>query len=376
MLRGAHAARRSRKRSTVGPLGLPIAGPHGSCKANRLAKFNLQPNEVVLLKDDSVMHGGLFSAYTDELILTNLNFVPGTSSRRGTIGCADMRSPQTSCESKSLRTRADRREIVGTPWSERRGTLKCPRSPGAWRAIEQGARPTRPWPSITYGAVMLAMTDRTFALWLTIATILGTGAATFVAFIGGAAIVARQYRREREHHSALAVLAALTKLDQFGPFMTVNFELDGGRPRNPLFAATLGRVGREVRDALPAIASEHGPAPDALMAAVRELWPVAVGLRDIAERLSDVDYPDPQVRPADAALGLARRVQQIDDGVRTWLKSDVGWWRRTPLRLPPADPKDSKWIADFMTALEATYYRGEPTPDHATDDEKSGPPTE
>ena len=39
------------------------------------ARYNLQPNEAVLLKDDSVMHGGLMSAYTDELILTNLNLV-------------------------------------------------------------------------------------------------------------------------------------------------------------------------------------------------------------------------------------------------------------------------------------------------------------
>jgi hypothetical protein len=232
-------------------------------------------------------------------------------------------------------------------------------------------------PSIIYVAVMLAMTDRTFALWLTIATIIGTGAATFVAFIGGAAVVARQYRREREHQSALRVLAALTRLDQFVPFMTANFELEAGRPRSPEFAATLDRVGRDMRDALPAITSELGLAPDELMGAVRDLWPVAAGLRDTAERLSDVDYPDPEVRPADAALGLSRRIQQIDDGVRTWLKSDIGWWRREPLRLPPAGPKDAKWIADFMTAREATYYRGEPAPDHATVDENdAGPPEE
>ncbi|MGW6175299.1 hypothetical protein ACWF5H_17565 [Arthrobacter sp. NPDC055138] len=39
------------------------------------AKYNLQPNEVVLLKDERVMHGGFLSAYTDELMLTNLNLV-------------------------------------------------------------------------------------------------------------------------------------------------------------------------------------------------------------------------------------------------------------------------------------------------------------
>lgn len=39
------------------------------------AKYNLQPHEMVLLKEESVMHGGLWSAYTDELMLTNLNLV-------------------------------------------------------------------------------------------------------------------------------------------------------------------------------------------------------------------------------------------------------------------------------------------------------------
>lgn len=39
------------------------------------ARYNLQPHEVVLLKDESVMHGGFWSAYTDELMLTNLNLV-------------------------------------------------------------------------------------------------------------------------------------------------------------------------------------------------------------------------------------------------------------------------------------------------------------
>ncbi|MFZ4841570.1 hypothetical protein [Mycetocola saprophilus] len=39
------------------------------------AKYSLQPNEVVFLKDESVMHGGFWSAYTDELMLTNLNLV-------------------------------------------------------------------------------------------------------------------------------------------------------------------------------------------------------------------------------------------------------------------------------------------------------------
>ena len=39
------------------------------------AKYSLQSNEVVVLKDEHVMHGGFLSTYTDELILTNLNLV-------------------------------------------------------------------------------------------------------------------------------------------------------------------------------------------------------------------------------------------------------------------------------------------------------------
>lgn len=40
-----------------------------------MAAYSLQPNEVMLLKEVGVSHGGLFSGFTDELILTNLNLV-------------------------------------------------------------------------------------------------------------------------------------------------------------------------------------------------------------------------------------------------------------------------------------------------------------
>jgi hypothetical protein len=40
-----------------------------------LAGYNLQPGEAFVLKADSVLHGGLLAAYTDELILTNQNLV-------------------------------------------------------------------------------------------------------------------------------------------------------------------------------------------------------------------------------------------------------------------------------------------------------------
>jgi len=37
--------------------------------------YNLQPNESIIMKSDSVCHGGGLAGYTDELILTNLNIV-------------------------------------------------------------------------------------------------------------------------------------------------------------------------------------------------------------------------------------------------------------------------------------------------------------
>ena len=36
-------------------------------------KFNLMPNESIILQEVSVAHGGVWAIYTDELILTNLN---------------------------------------------------------------------------------------------------------------------------------------------------------------------------------------------------------------------------------------------------------------------------------------------------------------
>jgi hypothetical protein len=37
--------------------------------------YDMQPNEVVILKKDRIRHGGFMASYTDELILTNLNLV-------------------------------------------------------------------------------------------------------------------------------------------------------------------------------------------------------------------------------------------------------------------------------------------------------------
>ena len=37
--------------------------------------YGLMPNESILLKEVSVAHGGVMAAYTDELILTNLNLI-------------------------------------------------------------------------------------------------------------------------------------------------------------------------------------------------------------------------------------------------------------------------------------------------------------
>lgn len=40
-----------------------------------MPQYNLQPNEVMVLTEARVAHGGTFAGYTDELILTNLNLV-------------------------------------------------------------------------------------------------------------------------------------------------------------------------------------------------------------------------------------------------------------------------------------------------------------
>ena len=48
-----------------------------------MAKYNLQPNEVVVLTESNVSHGGFLSAYTDELILTNVNLV---LAKKGILG--------------------------------------------------------------------------------------------------------------------------------------------------------------------------------------------------------------------------------------------------------------------------------------------------
>lgn len=40
-----------------------------------MSRYNLQPNEVVVLTESGVAHGGVFAGYTDELMLTNLCLV-------------------------------------------------------------------------------------------------------------------------------------------------------------------------------------------------------------------------------------------------------------------------------------------------------------
>lgn len=39
------------------------------------AQYNLQSNEVVVLKEENVMNGGTWAGYTDQLLLTNLHLV-------------------------------------------------------------------------------------------------------------------------------------------------------------------------------------------------------------------------------------------------------------------------------------------------------------
>lgn len=40
-----------------------------------MTSYNLLPNESIIMKESCVAHGGLWAAYTDELILTNINLV-------------------------------------------------------------------------------------------------------------------------------------------------------------------------------------------------------------------------------------------------------------------------------------------------------------
>ncbi|WP_313277894.1 hypothetical protein [Timonella senegalensis] len=47
------------------------------------AEYSLQPNEVVLFKDEQVSHGGPWATYTHELMLTNLHIV---LTKKGLVG--------------------------------------------------------------------------------------------------------------------------------------------------------------------------------------------------------------------------------------------------------------------------------------------------
>lgn len=48
-----------------------------------MAKYSLQPNEFVVLTDESVAHGGTLAVYTGQLMLTNLNLV---LTKKGILG--------------------------------------------------------------------------------------------------------------------------------------------------------------------------------------------------------------------------------------------------------------------------------------------------
>lgn len=47
--------------------------------------YNLQPNEVVILREGGVAHGGSLSVHTNELMLTNLHLVLTEKSRSGHV---------------------------------------------------------------------------------------------------------------------------------------------------------------------------------------------------------------------------------------------------------------------------------------------------
>lgn len=47
----------------------------GTGEEDMATKYNLQPNESMIMSYDRVSHGGSMAGYTDELLLTNLNIV-------------------------------------------------------------------------------------------------------------------------------------------------------------------------------------------------------------------------------------------------------------------------------------------------------------
>lgn len=70
--------------TAVGPVGFHRTAGQGfdssvsarvKDRGDQMAKYNLQPNEVVVLTESRVCHGGLLSLYTDELMLTSHNLV-------------------------------------------------------------------------------------------------------------------------------------------------------------------------------------------------------------------------------------------------------------------------------------------------------------
>lgn len=48
-----------------------------------MANLNLGPDEYVVLKSEKVLHGGMMSSYTDELILSNKNLILISKGRLG-----------------------------------------------------------------------------------------------------------------------------------------------------------------------------------------------------------------------------------------------------------------------------------------------------
>ncbi len=66
----------------------------------------------------------------------------------------------------------------------------------------------------------VAMTNRTFDVWVAVGTVVGGGIATFLAVLGGAAVAASHYRREREQRSAVAVLVAIAGFRQGTNFLS------------------------------------------------------------------------------------------------------------------------------------------------------------
>lgn len=199
-------------------------------------------------------------------------------------------------------------------------------------------------------------------MWVAVGTVVGGGVATFLAVLGGAAVAARHFRREREQRSAVAILAALAGYRQGTNFMTAeSFPSD---ERTEMLRKLFEAAGREMKDAAEGVRREEGLAPTPLVAAVEELRRIAWTLEGDMYRVALPGYPTLDTPPGNAATALERRVDAIDTAVRAWLAADVHWWRRAELTIPAWDNEGRAAVDQYLAEVKANiYYLRDPDDD-------------